>query len=794
MSDSGKRPKRDLAALARRIFLPLALLLALAKFLSVVHEHYPIQQWIFWVYARCWILSITFAVSCICAGNVAIARLVGTRSIPFRERLIYSFGAGIIIFYVLMSVGGFLGLFRTPFALVPPLLMIAAGGVPTFRLFRRYLRKVIASRASWRPLPWWVVPMALFGAVGLGMLYFAILSPRNAAFDAHFYHLGIPQQYIAEGGIYADPVGWWPTAQPHLASMIYTWAYLIPGSNFVHIVVSAHLEFTIFIGTLCSIPVLVRYLAPGSRTGLAWAAMFLFPKIFLYDSSPIVAADHIAAFWAVPTWLAFRRAYKELDVRYCALLSVVLAGALLTKYSSVVLLALPALGIVFRMVWLNAFREKRSHNWIAGPLTALIVGLVLTSPHWGKNWLFYGDPMYPYLHSVFGDRWHPDALYQFTHGYAHDLTRWKPVGETLREKLWETAWAVYTFSFEPHDWPKYHGKVPIFGSLFTLSILVLPFLRRTKRVWMVFIAANLGVFIWYYNLHQDRYLQVLLPWMAACVACVIILAWSSHIFTRAALILLVGAQIIWGGDVYFFGTHAMTHKAPTVTTSALLATGFNKKYKRRFVVSGALFAVGEHIPKGSRVVLHEHNPRLGLNASVIADYTPWQFGLRYGRLASPRAMYDKLKELGVTHIVWRSDTKSRYRDSLAGDLRFWEFVNKYVKKPKKIRGWLLAEMLDKPPEGPFNDVVAYLGCKKIYKRGLHKLDNLNMPARKPPPSARFIPGFAPTPPTVDELPPLIAKAGFVVTHSKCHLKVPPKMMTQFKQIAKRHKETLWMRK
>ena len=104
---------------------------------------------------------------------------------------------------------------------------------------------------------------------------------------------------------------------------------------------------------------------------------------------------------------------------------------------------------------------------------------MLTAPHWLKNAIFYGDPLFPLLR-----RWLP----------AHP---WSAAAEApyeswflLRRPPWslsgvlEMAKTLVTFSFVPHDFPQYHGERPISGSLFTLCTPLLVFVRNRRLDWL----------------------------------------------------------------------------------------------------------------------------------------------------------------------------------------------------------------------------------------------------------------------------------------------------------------------
>jgi hypothetical protein len=723
--------------IGRAVLLPVALLGAIALFLREVSPHYPVERWLFWTYVKVWLWCSLFGLASLSLGNLVVG-LVLPASVPLRERITYALPAGVLAFFFLLFAGGLLGLFNRYFAAALPFLALGAGGYLLAKRAKRAIRHLRAARRrSSGARPWWYFPVLLFGLAGVGMIYFAILSPRNIAYDSHFYHLGIAQQYVAEGALRKSPEGWLPAALPHLASVLYTWCLLLPGmSLFDRLCCAAHLEFVLFLFTLAGIPVLVRRLVPRARAGLSWAAIFLFPGILLYDSSLSVAADHVTAFFAVPLYLAFRRAYARLEPHDCALLAIVSAGAIMTKYQAFYLLGMPAVALAGRAVWLLAAppvrslarRVRRSVNAeasattetpaetptetpaeapaatstqatetpknndqrekeqgpaapsiIAGLAALAALGLLLTAPHWLKNWIWYGDPLFPYLHNTFlASAWDAENHVRFADWNAWQTTHWSPQG-TLRERLILSAKALAWFSFQPHDWPNFHGAVPVFGSLLTLSVLFLPFVRGAKRTWGLVIACHVGVFLWFWTMHQDRYLQIVVPWMATAVAAAVALAWRAQVLAKGLLLVLLALQAVWGGDVYFIPSHAMTHAAPTRTTGDLLALGYLKKFDARAEIWGTLFQVGrsDKLPKNARVLIHENNTCLGVWRATVMDIAGWQYELRYERLDSPGALDATVRGLGVTHILSHPSKSLRY-DSLGADLRFFDYITHHA--------------------------------------------------------------------------------------------------------------------
>ena len=138
----------------------------------------------------------------------------------------------------------------------------------------------------------------------------------------------------------------------------------------------------------------------------------------------------------------------------------------------------------------------------------------------------------------------------------------------------------------------------------------------------------------------------------------------------------------------------------------------SRDWKRPFVAS----EIGEALPDDARILLHEHQLRLGLGHPVVTDFTGYQTRFAYQDIPTPRALYELYRELGVTHLLWEPK-QARGFDTLGGDLRFWQFVARHT-GPQKRYGKLTVAPLGEPPAPSAPDVVAYLSCDATYQRGL----------------------------------------------------------------------------
>jgi hypothetical protein len=716
------------AARARSI-VAVALLLAMAAlFAKIVNESYPLENWLFWHYAAYWLACGVWLAGVLGTGHLTVTR--GFRlSLPLGEATVLALAVGLFEFELAMLLAGVVHAFRAPLFVALPLVFVLGGARGIGELWRGWVRLLGRRRA---PLGVAGALAIAFGIVVFAMIYFALLSPENVQFDSRWKHMSLAEDWVAWGGLRRKDEGWLFAARPHITSLLFTWAFLLPGALlFDKMLLCAHLEFVIFaITTVVGIPALVRRVVPRADPRVVWAARFLFPGVLLYDSSLSAGADHIGALFGIPAALLLFRAWRRLDPRPMLLLATVLSAALLVKETiALVLVPFPVLAVVLRagmLAW-RSFRGRGSaeelRNAWRSPLLAAGAALLLTTPLWFENLVWYGDPLYPNLNKFFAPRpWSPDAAYRFHYGYQ-DEQLWSPSRDL--KGLVDTLEALVSYSFVPHDWKRFHHAVPVFGSLFTLLLVTVPVYGGSRRIWALIGWIHLGIFAWFSVHHQDRYLQGLMPLMATATAAMLLAIWRGDSrVVRGALVVLVGLQLVWGGDVYFFQTHAMA-RSPLKKSIDLLSAGFEKKYESRFNVQNSYQAIGKQLPKHARLLMHETNINLGTGATTVLDNPGWQYAIEYGSLKSPADMIPLLRGLGVTHVYARPE-RSKGKDSIAGDIRFMDYVRRRATKSASVAGGILVEVGDALP-GPFDDTVAMLSCGQDYEPGQYLVNDLSTP-------------------------------------------------------------------
>ena len=688
------------------------LLLGAGYFLKFVNDFYPLTHWLFFHYVWAWVCAGTFALSSLAAGwRLSTAILPG--SMRMDERLVLSGALGVLAFFYGVFVGGMLDAFGRLFFIAWPAMLLTYGG-PRFIAdcaldWKTKQARVLSALTPRTKLQMLGAVTLLLGAVAI---YLQCINPHNLSYDARWYHLPIAEHYAAAGGIRRFNEGWYLGTYPQLANLIYTWALQAPGNLFDHVLICAHLEFLLFLATLGAISVLAARLLRRESLPFAAAVVFLFPELLAYDSNLNCGADHVLAFWAPAIGLTLVRLGENPSPRESVVCALVTGGALLTKYQAVYLLA-PAL------LWMAALAIRKS-RWRKTLLLWLVVIGAATTPHWLKNWVYYHDPLYPLLHRYLPSRpFHSGAEALFDATY---FPKQFSLSGTPTDKIKKTLLSLVNFSFVPNDWPEFHGMVPIFGSLFTLTLPGLALLKATRRLWLLVIGVHVGIAIWYILSHQDRFLQALLPWMAACLAAVLTLTWERGALARVGVACLVVVQWAWGSDVYFFRTHSMSGDSPIRATSDFLGAAHRGDYEQRQQVAPVYEKLGQALPPEARALFHYERLRLGLGRQFVEDAPGWQGGIEYLDSNTPLGTRDLLHSMGVTHALWPAHRGTTSRPDAAREAVFNRMAAAYIRLEESIGGWNVGALKSRasdPATANTPTVIAWLACDPEAPAGLY---------------------------------------------------------------------------
>lgn len=471
--------------------------------------------------------------------------------------------------------------------------------------------------------------------------------------------------------------------------------------------------------TLVGVAAATERMLSDTRLRGSWAVVFLFPAFFIADSNLSGSADHVLGFFAVPIALSALHACDGFRRGPCAVLAIVLAGAVLTKYQAIYLLA--GSGLFVGAVWLRAwFRELRGRelvvqtrrNLILAPVVLVCLGLVLVSPHFIKNAVFHRNPFYPFLQEAFSSTW---PTFENSAFYVENLFKandYVPPG-TLFDKLWHAAKLFFTFSFDPH----YAAPPPHFGSLFTLLLPTLLFGAGRRAIAPFAVMASVALFAWAFTFNVDRNLQAFMPLMAAVTGALLIRAWRFGWLARLGLVPLVGLKLIWAGDMPFLEGRGRIEQAVT-----LIASGRNGNAAKRLESfrRDHIGAAGV-MPADAKVLSHLSYDVLGYERETLLDRRGFQSLIDYRKINTVRELFELHRSFGITHLVF--DARERYPDAQRDEI----LINVLSRKHAQHLGnfgelGVYALPSEPPPAGPPYRVLA-LGVTG-YADGLYPIDRM----------------------------------------------------------------------
>jgi hypothetical protein len=608
---------------------------------------YPIRDWLAWPMLALWGYVALCNLAWLAAGNFIVGRLLGLRELPILEGVVISAAAGVVVFTELMYVAGVLRLYGPTFALLLPSALIALGLPELLALLRRYREtSSFSPAASPRVLLLWATGGALTFIVYLG-----VLSPDAVNYDAAWCHLTIAQDYAREGRIVPFP-GDYSKNVPQLASLIHTWGFSVPGLQpALRWMLALHQEFALFLWTLAGVAAATRRMLGDERVQGTWAVFYSFPIIFVYDHNLGGAADHVAAFFALPGLLSASRLLEGLTWQRAAAMVLCMAGGMLTKYQAYywVLPLLLVAGVKLSRSAFAHFRQPgtpENRRQLMGVALTIGLGLpLLVSPHFLKNWLFYADPVYPFMQSFFAGA-HPSvAGGDFLFNNVFTDLNWVPKGN-VGAKLSHALELAFTFSFVPHY--SFTKNFPAFGSLFTLLLPALLFIRRRRAKLLGVFVGMTTLVIWGYTFNVDRNLQVFMPILVATTAAVLVEIWRLGWLSRIALAPLVTFQLLWGGDAIFYSSQERIRAALD-----LIGTGYAGRANKRFEhYRSAFLAIGRALPPDAVVMLHTSHVSLGIDRRLVLDWAGFQGLLSYAEVHNPEELLRMYRGVGLTHVLY----------------------------------------------------------------------------------------------------------------------------------------------
>jgi hypothetical protein len=287
-------------------------------------------------------------------------------------------------------------------------LILLALSVGALSELRKLLHWFVDGLRQFEPtgIPWAGVYAGLIGLISLGL---ALLPPT--AWDALVYHLQGSRLYLEAHRLVAVPdnlyLNW-----PSQTEMLFTWGMLLKGdilSKLFHWVfwpLTAILVYAFGRRTIG---------APAAR----WATVLWAAVPFAGELAGQAYVDLALTGYILASIYAFQRWTDNQSDQWLILSAIFVGLGIATKYTAATWLGLLVLLVVY-YAWK---RQRRPVIWIGTRVAACVLAAgVPIAPWLAKNWIFTGNPVYPFLFGGLG--WNPtrQALIVGTGGsYSHNL-------------------------------------------------------------------------------------------------------------------------------------------------------------------------------------------------------------------------------------------------------------------------------------------------------------------------------------------------------------------------------------
>ncbi len=724
MSKSSWSPLPLVLERLRAVLLALFCVAAIVVFAVKVNGHYAIREWLAWRVLMLWVYTLALNLACVSIGHALLRRLFRLRRMPVMETWLVSMAVGLVAFVLALYAAGAVGGFQPAVAVLLPFAFIAFGASELPLLVRRTRRYFAMPRRA-TVLECVIRRLAVGGALlAFGVLYLIAFSPDAIHFDASWYHLPIAHDYARHGRFVPFP-GDYVRVFPHLSSLLYTWGFLLPGTDTpIDWMLALHIEYSIVAWNAVAVAVAAQWMLRDARIRGLWTATFLFPLVFAFGTSVGAAADHMVGFWAVPMFVATGRLLRDLDVRWAALLGVFAGGAVLTKYQAIYMITACGTLIAARWCWL-AIRRSGAPRWstmIRSPLVVIGLSTLVALPHFLKNAIFYGNPLYPFAQNVFTSSTptHPRAAELFSNMLGEVDNQ--PKGEGWG-RVRETLELLGDFSFVPHYTVDWVEKWPLFGSLFTLLIPCALLVRRPGRIWLGIWACTVVIVVWSNTYLTDRYLLAAVPLFAGTTIAMIVRAHELGPIARVGLYPLVAFQIVWGADAWTWSGKKLIDGS-----MALVRSGYEGRleHDERFPHWKTFRSVTEVLPLDAKVLIRGSRPSLGIDRDVVEDLQWNQASIWYEPIDDARELWQLYRDRGITHLLYLPDV--HYSGTIQSSVLFATLVHEPDLSIRRFGKWELVEMPATPPGGD-DELLVVTRRLKFYKDGLYPVDELDVYGR-----------------------------------------------------------------
>ncbi len=463
----------------------------------------------------------------------------------------------------------------------------------------------------------------------------ALLTTPPVMYDALNYHLAFPARWMAAGGFVEFPrhlFSYYPSSHGLLYAM--SLASVGPwGAQAIHW----------WMGAMAVLAAATLGERLGGRSAATWSAACFGLTPAVLEIAGYAIADLAVAAWAGAALVVLTDADEDPPTwRRGALIGVLAGCAVAAKYLALgtVMAAVVAGGAVW--LWGRSWRSPS--RWAVGAAFAVATA-VMVLPWFGRNLVWTGNPVYPYMQFLFGgppcDR---DIL--------REIGRYGAAGGSWIAWIGSTLGAVAVRTIHPLR------EGGLLGPHWVPLLVAAAFVRGAERrltaaLWAAVVS---GAIVWGALVQYARFLlPVLVP--AAALAGSSAAAFTRHPsrMLRAAFHGLLLAVLGWNASVL-----ASQHDLERL--QVVFGHRSDTQYLRRWVSYAPMIpVVAGSLPPSSRLLLVGEPRSFYLDRPVVVEdpyRQPLLLELARG-CGSPDELARRVRALGVTHVLVNEGEMSR---------------------------------------------------------------------------------------------------------------------------------------
>ncbi|MBI3552601.1 MAG: glycosyltransferase family 39 protein [Elusimicrobia bacterium] len=451
-------------------------------------------------------------------------------------------------------------------------------------------------------------------------------------YDALVYHLAVPQTYLFAGRLVNMPYNHY-SYLPLLTSMLYSWGLAIDGMYFAKLI-----NFGVGFCTLIAIYRWGRVLKDRTL-GLVACAIFLGTPLVIYLFW-VTNSDLATAFFLLQTlmaaWSWLQDPEKNRKMLYLAGLFAGLGLA--SKYTAVFGVSI----LSFFIAW--TFWKKRETLRVRAFLFYLTLIILPLAPWWARNYVYTGNPFFPYLADTLGPKGTDLNLMRGWQDETKDASPgFRPVLHV--KKMWDDATTgVANIAFN------YIGPLFVSFFLLTLCALKVPWVRLGTMFFSASILCGLSA------TYITRLLIAYYIPLALLIAFAIVSMLSRPVQKRCALILLVS---MLGFNVYLLSHMLLltSIKGLRVATGQVTPADYLKEPRNyypnpsygayEFVRHLGLRSDDQILVAGESRMFYSPNTTVGSAPHDIPVIFEWAIGSK-----DPEELYRKLKSRNISIVIF----------------------------------------------------------------------------------------------------------------------------------------------